>query len=150
VHQVGTPQDVYAWPATLFVAAFVGAMNVIPDVAIGSEGQVALGAERPRLAALAGRGRVTLAIRPEDVVLGRRPPDAPAISLVGAVTKVTFAGREAYYRMDAGEKLEILAHVHRPHDRPLAAVGERLDLALPVGRMHAFGADDGRRIELRP
>ena len=33
VHQVGTPWEVYARPATLFVASFVGAMNVIADAA---------------------------------------------------------------------------------------------------------------------
>ena len=70
VHQIGTPQDIYARPATLFVASFVGAMNVLPDVTIGPRGEVALGAGAPRLAPLAGASRVTLAIRPEDVILG--------------------------------------------------------------------------------
>ena len=32
VHQVGTPWQVYAQPATLFVASFVGAMNVVADL----------------------------------------------------------------------------------------------------------------------
>ena len=38
VHQVGTPWEVYARPATLFVAAFVGAMNVIADLPVGAGG----------------------------------------------------------------------------------------------------------------
>jgi iron(III) transport system ATP-binding protein len=149
VHQIGAPRDIYAQPATLFVASFVGGMNVIPDVAVGPGGDVALGAGAERLPGLAGRGRATLAIRPEDVVVGNHAADGRAISLTGVVTKVTFAGREAYYRVDGGG-VALVAHVYRPHERPLAAVGERVDLALPVGRLHAFAAEDERRIELAP
>jgi ABC-type Fe3+/spermidine/putrescine transport system ATPase subunit len=147
VHQIGTPRDIYAQPATLFVASFVGAMNVVPDVAIGPGGELALGAGAERLTGLAGRGRATLAIRPEDVIVADRATDGPAIALAGVVTKVTFAGREAYYQVDGGGGLELLAHIYRPYERPLAAVGERVSLALPVGRLHAF-ADDESRIEL--
>jgi iron(III) transport system ATP-binding protein len=147
VHQVGTPQDIYARPATLFVASFVGAMNVIPGVTIGPAGEVALGGTAHRLAGLAGRGRATLAIRPEDVIVADGPTDGPAIGLAGVVTKATFAGREAYYRVDGDGGLRLLAHVSRPHERTLAAAGARVDLALPVARLHAFGADDEQRIE---
>ena len=150
VHQLGTPQDIYVKPATLFVAAFVGAMNIIPGVTIGPGGEVALGAGAPRLAGLAGRGRATLAIRPEDVIVADHRTDGMAIRLAGVVTKATFAGREAYYRLDGDGGLRLLAHVSRPHERHLAAVGERLDLALPVARLHAFGADDESRIEMQP
>jgi hypothetical protein len=65
------------------------------------------------------------------------------------VTKATFAGREAYYRVDAGGGLHLVAHVFRPHERHLGGVGDRVELALPVGRLHAFGADDEQRIELQ-
>ena len=44
VHQIGTPWEVYAQPATLFVAAFVGAMNVIENLPVGNGGLVAVGA----------------------------------------------------------------------------------------------------------
>ena len=149
VHQIGPPQDIYAKPATLFVASFVGAMNVIPGVAIGPDGEVALGDGVQRLAGLAGRGRATLAIRPEDVIVEDHAADEPAIALTGVVTKATFAGREAYYRVEGAGGLRLLAHVYRPHERPLAAVGERVELILPAARLHAFAADDESRIELQ-
>jgi ABC-type Fe3+/spermidine/putrescine transport system ATPase subunit len=150
VHQIGAPQDIYARPATLFVASFVGAMNVLPDVAVGPGGEVALGAGAPRLPSLAGRARVTLAIRPEDVVLGDPPAADPGIVLDGVVTKASFAGREAYYRIEVSGDLHLLAHVYRPHERPLAALGERVALTLPVARLHAFDPGDERRIETGP
>src|SRR5258708_23938492 len=82
VHQVGTPWDVYARPATLFVASFVGAMNVIADLPVGSGGTLALGAAPQRLPALADRDRVTLAIRPEDMTLTGPGDDLPDDALV--------------------------------------------------------------------
>jgi ABC-type Fe3+/spermidine/putrescine transport system ATPase subunit len=148
IHQVGTPQDIYARPATLFVASFVSAMNVIPGVTIAPGGEVTLGAGAPRLAGLAGRARATLAIRPEDVAVAEDPADGPAITLGGVVRKATFAGREAYYRVEGDGGLRLLVHVSRPHERRLAAAGDRVDLVLPLARLHVFGADDEARIEI--
>src|SRR5258706_1623064 len=62
VHQVGTPWEVYAQPATLFVAAFVGAMNVVEELPVGPGGALNLGASPRSMPVLAGRNRVTLAI----------------------------------------------------------------------------------------
>ena len=44
---------------------------------------------------------------------------ADALALEGVVDKVTFAGREAYYRVRLDEGPQILAHVHRPERRLL-------------------------------
>ena len=149
VHQVGTPWQVYCEPATLFVASFVGAMNVVADLAVGAGGTLALGAVPQRVARLAGRDRVTLAIRLEDMTVVD-PSDAPADALLldGVVDKVTYAGREAFYRvrLDAGPQID--AHVHRPGRRALEQPGARLRLALPLARLHWFDPASGRRIEV--
>jgi iron(III) transport system ATP-binding protein len=147
VHQIGTPQDIYARPATLFVASFVGAMNVLSDVSVGPSGEVMLGRDGPTPMGLAGHTRVTLAIRPEDVLIETRPPLERAISLPGVVMKATFAGREAYYRVEASDGRQLVAHVARPHERPLTAPGESVTLALPLGRLHVFRPEDERRVE---
>ena len=148
VHQVGTPWEVYARPATLFVASFVGAMNVIASVPVGVDGTLALGAPPRRVPALAGCDYVTLAIRLEDMML-TDPGDAPAdtLALDGVVDRVTFAGREAFYRLRLDEGAQILAHVHRPERRLLEQVGARLRLVLPLARLHLFDPATGRRIE---
>jgi len=149
VHQVGTPWEVYARPATLFVASFVGAMNVIADLAVGAGGTLALGAARLPVPALAGRDRVTLAIRLEDMTLTGPAVDAPsdALALDGAVDKVSFAGREAFYRVRLDEGTQILAHVHRPERRLLEQSGARVRLILPLAHVHLFDPVTGRRIE---
>ena len=92
---------------------------------------------------------MTLAIRLEDMTVVD-PSDAPADALLldGVVDKVTYAGREAFYRvrLDAGPQID--AHVHRPGRRALEQPGARLRLALPLARLHWFDPASGRRIEV--
>ena len=148
VHQVGTPWEVYAQPATLFVASFVGAMNVVANLPVGAGGALSVGAAPRVLPALSGRDRVTLAIRLEDMSLAATEDTVPddALALDGAVDKVSFAGREAFYRvrLDAGPQIQ--AHVHRPERGLLEQAGVRLRLLLPLARLHMFDPATGRRI----
>ena len=61
---------------------------------------------------------------------------------------MTYAGRDAYYRLSGEGLPKILAHVYRPEPAPLIDVGGRLHAAFPLSRLHAFDGADGRRIEL--
>jgi iron(III) transport system ATP-binding protein len=148
VHQVGRPLDVYARPATLFVASFIGAMNVVPDLSVGPGGEIGFGGAGFRIPALAGWPAVTLAIRPEDVVLDGRPDRA--IALNGTVDKVIFAGREAFCRISCGGGVRVLANVYRPDQGQLESAGARIDVSFPVPRLHFFDPADGKRIETGP
>jgi iron(III) transport system ATP-binding protein len=149
VHQVAPPQRIYARPATLFVASFVGTMNVFENLPVGPDGRVTIGGWESTLPALSGRARVTLALRPEDVVLpGQQPGGAAALPLDGTVAKVTYAGREAQYRWVGEGGLELLVHVAHPDAGRLAVAGESLRIALPLARLHAFDPASGTRIEL--
>jgi ABC-type Fe3+/spermidine/putrescine transport system ATPase subunit len=149
VHQVAPPTQVYGHPATLFVASFVGTMNVFERIPVGAGGEVSIGTRTHALPALRGRSQVTLAIRPEDVVRsGHGAVGAASFALEGKVEKVTYAGREAFYRWAGGDGLRVLVHVSRPDTGALAAAGDRLRIELPIGRLHAFDPEDGRRIEV--
>jgi ABC-type Fe3+/spermidine/putrescine transport system ATPase subunit len=143
VHQVDSPEAVYARPATLFVASFVGAMNLVPA------GGDAPGALAPAALPERLRGRpATLAIRPEEVVVdGAGDVPGGAIALDGTVEKVTYAGREAYCHVRAEGGLRLLAHLYRPDARRLGLAGAPIRLLLPHDRLHVFDPADGRRIE---
>jgi putative spermidine/putrescine transport system ATP-binding protein len=68
LHQVASPSELYARPATLFAAQFIGSMNLISGTVNGGTLEAGL----IRLPAPGLRdGAVTLAIRPEDIQLGR-------------------------------------------------------------------------------
>jgi iron(III) transport system ATP-binding protein len=152
VHQVGTPWEVYARPATLFVASFVGAMNVIADLPVGAGGALSLDAASRPVPVLASHDRATLAIRLEDMTVAGMSDDVPddALALDGVVDKVTFAGREAFYRVRLNAGPQILAHVHRPERRLLEQTGARVRLMLPLAHLHWFDPVTERRIEATP
>ena len=147
VHQVASPREIYARPATLFVGTFVGAMNVLPDLAPAADGTIAIGTTPARLAPLAGRARATLGIRPEDIEIASVPM-GDAFNVVATVDKVTYAGSVAFYRLRADDGLRLHAHVYRPDPDALHAVGARVVTALPFNRLHAFDAASGERIAL--
>jgi multiple sugar transport system ATP-binding protein len=84
LQQVGTPTEVYSWPANLFVAQFVGSpiMNVV-DCSIqetgsttnvrlnGMQSAFVFGAEVVRRIASAERDNIALGVRPEAVLIER-------------------------------------------------------------------------------
>ncbi len=148
VHQVAPPREIYGRPATLFVGAFVGSMNVLDRVPVGAGGDISIGAGRCNVPALAGRSEVTLAVRPEDVAPTGHESDARAsIRLDGTVDKVTYAGPEAFYRWTDGAGLRLLVHVFRPDARTPVEAGP-MQIEIPISRLHAFDPGDGRRIEV--
>jgi ABC-type Fe3+/spermidine/putrescine transport system ATPase subunit len=147
VHQVGTPYEIYVHPLTLFVASFVGAMNLLGDLPLGPAGELGLGS-RPRLGGLRGHGRVMAAVRPEDVMLAEAgTADPTSLLLDGTVEKVSFVGREALYRVRTPDGLALTAHVHRPQRQLLESEGAALHVRIPVDRLHLFEPQTGRRIE---
>ncbi len=88
IEQVGTPMEVYAAPANLFVAGFIGspAMNMIPaEITSSCRGSRVLAAGvslplDPRNAmALTPGMKAVFGIRPEDIAVLPPGADAPAI-----------------------------------------------------------------------
>ena len=142
IEQIGTPDEVYHSPASLFVAGFIGAptMNLIPARRAG-DGLALDGVVVVPLPGAAPPGAdLVFGLRPEDVDVARgtAPPgaiDVPAIVEVieplGADTLVftTVAGHPVAARV-------------RPDIRP--APGEALNLRFDLARMHLFDARTGR------
>jgi ABC-type Fe3+/spermidine/putrescine transport system ATPase subunit len=100
VEQHGTPLDIYYRPRTLFLADFVGAVNLVPgtvrevrgDDVVVAFGDRAVTVRRPgRLDLAPGRG-VHLCVRPEALAL--RPPsaDPDGVRLPGVVARRAFLG----------------------------------------------------------
>ncbi len=73
--QNGKPADIYDRPATPFVASFIGSMNFLREAVKVDNGCYRIGNQELRIAnengsrALPAGKRVTLAIRPEDIVI---------------------------------------------------------------------------------
>jgi putative spermidine/putrescine transport system ATP-binding protein len=94
MEQVGTPFEIYNFPATAFVASFVGTLNVLQATVVDpARGEVSISGQLVRLAKgfEGGRGQeVRVAIRPEMGSLGDRPQEWSRLS--GKVVDVSFLG----------------------------------------------------------
>jgi putative spermidine/putrescine transport system ATP-binding protein len=95
VEQIGTPSEIYNFPATPFVASFVGTLNLVPAGVIDpATGRVSVGGQEIRTSkaitdARAG-DRITLALRPEGIGLGEGDPGEN--QLRGTIDDISFLG----------------------------------------------------------
>ncbi|MFD0257859.1 ABC transporter ATP-binding protein [Kitasatospora indigofera] len=91
LEQCATPSELYARPATAFVAEFVGTMSRIPCVRSG-EGVEVLGRRHPVDGEIPADGELHVLVRPENVGLtpaANGPALVVAASFLGAVTRLT-------------------------------------------------------------
>jgi len=74
LQQVGTPDDVYHFPANLFVADFIGnpKVNLLEGVVNGDD-SIDLGAFNLQTKTYGVRGDVVVAVRPEDIAISTTP-----------------------------------------------------------------------------
>lgn len=129
--QVGTPFEIYNRPATRFVAQFVGTLNLLDasllDAAAGRVGlgdlSVALNRELP------GRtgDRVSLALRPETVALGRKGEGS--VVLPGHIAEVHFLGSVIRVRVAVAGQFVSLDTFNQP-DRPPPSVGTPVEVSI--------------------
>jgi iron(III) transport system ATP-binding protein len=101
--QQGTPLEVYHKPATPFVASFIGSMNFLANAVKEGGGSFRIGEVGLQVANgyqnISPGERVTVAFRPEDVVV-RRPGDAGTNLLTAQVHDLEFRG--PLYRVTLG------------------------------------------------
>src|SRR5687768_14841189 len=146
VEQAGSPTDVYASPANLFVAGFIGspAMNMLPSQLAGGSiamAGVSLPLDRLDGMALTPGTKVTFGIRPEDIAV--LTPGARAAATVDAdVTMVEPLGAE-YLLSFALNGHELVAKIV---GRTLPNVGDRLRFAFNMEHAHVFDAATGRSL----
>ncbi|GAA5042651.1 iron(III) transport system ATP-binding protein [Thermocatellispora tengchongensis] len=141
VRQVGTPEEIYQEPADVFVADFVGTVNVLPGrAAPGANGtaQVWLDGLGLPLVVPAGAGLdgdVRLTVRPERIVV-HPSSGAPADAVNVVTVKVrsrAFLGDHYRYVADLGER-ELVVRTLAPVDH-----GSELIVELPPDAIRVFG-----------
>jgi ABC-type sugar transport system ATPase subunit len=144
IHQVGPPALLYERPATVDVAAFIGApaMNLVAGRVVMDRGRPAFRASGRVLAPLPAsaavlEGRpVTLGVRPTDVVVS-----ANGDGLAGSIDAVQPSGPAQMLRLTLADGWLFTAVVPA---RPLLAPGIERRFTLAPDRLHLFGPD-GRR-----
>lgn len=99
VVQIGTPDEIYRSPATEFVANFIGRSNILTGTATGMYVETAFGSLPMSRAA---NGAVSLAVRPEQIML-EPDPDGPAV-----ITGREFRGHDQIYWVQEGERCMVV------------------------------------------
>jgi multiple sugar transport system ATP-binding protein len=143
LQQIGKPRELYERPKNVFVAGFIGspAMNLLdlPVVDGGVEfGDAEIAVERHTLGE-AHDDRVTVGVRPEDLVLGEH-------GLRVEVDVVEELGADAFVygtALLAGEEHLITARVDGSAP-PIK--GQTLHFTARPGRIHVFSRHDGHRL----
>jgi putative spermidine/putrescine transport system ATP-binding protein len=137
LEQLGPPDEVYARPATTFVARFLGA-NVLHGQIVGLELITPLGRETVDAHATNGDCAVNVAVFPERVILTEDP------SGCGIVKLAKFLGTHYEYTVDiAGDAVEVVA---APAMAPLHG-GVHVRAHVEPWDWHLFN-EDGRRLDV--
>ena len=123
IQQVGAPAEVYARPATRFVADFVGSSNVLT----------------PEMSRRFGGPEAWASLRPEALRLGS--PEGAAVA--GTVAASRYLGAATRLLVDlgaatAGEAREVAVLV--PGGQAVPPVGARVGLAWDQGALHVMAA----------
>jgi multiple sugar transport system ATP-binding protein len=146
IEQVGTPHEVFAKPANVFVASFIGTpqMNLV-EAELASvtkdRASLTLGGQRislgvnPAVAGLSS-GKVTVGIRPrafQVVAAGAKDSLAATAELIEPMGAETLV----HARMASGSEIRVVV----PRDKRVKA-GENLHLVPDAAQTHVFGADE--------
>jgi putative spermidine/putrescine transport system ATP-binding protein len=127
LEQLAAPTEVYAQPATAFVAEFVGLTNRVPAVVDDGAARV-LGVRVPLVDPTTAPGPVTALVRPE--ALGVDADDAAAAGpLTGTVVANSFLGAVSRVSVDVGEAGTLVAQLPTA-EAARHAVGTRVRLTL--------------------
>jgi len=119
VEQIGTPEEIYHAPATVFVAGFIGNANLIP-VRLSGGAVLVDGVRVAAAPAIPDGGAATLMVRPEQVRVSAEPRDG---SIAATVESVAFQGPVVRLGLRTAAGTEIVAH---GHDGTRFAVGSQV------------------------
>ena len=139
--QIGTPQELYIQPNSLFVAHFIGESNFLEGYIAVGNGTVELelrgGLKVKAISSGIKQGeRIVLAIRPEVCVMkkGHEPVEN---GFWGKIEKVTFEGTFIRYeiRLENADRFII----NKPSlTEEWVSVGEEVTITYPIEKAHVF------------
>ena len=135
IEQVGTPDDLYVRPASLFVAGFIGSppMNQLAGQAV--DGAVRIG--EVSLPATGVDGAVTIGLRPEHLRFD-------GAGLPGRIIQIEPMGREVLYVVETGLGL---IRVLEQGASPCHAIGEAVHVTFSPSDSLVFDGASERLIE---
>ncbi|HBS47916.1 TPA: spermidine/putrescine ABC transporter ATP-binding protein [Candidatus Dependentiae bacterium] len=133
IEQIGTPKEIYEFPASRFVATFVGNTNIIEGILhvrdnlvwleVENLGSLFLDVPNKKSWFISGR-RIFLSLRPEKILISKKEKEGFSNHLTGKVINVVYQGRFTQYqvRLKNGKLLTVFEQneEHFPQEDILA------------------------------
>ena len=139
IEQLGTPDELYAVPQTLFVASFIGSppMNLLKIDEVTGESAFGLHS------AARASGAITLGVRAEHLTLTSPSASSSTWAISGFVGLVEPTGKDRIVRLvsDSGHAVTFRCEVE---DTP--SPGARVTVHCPPSLVHAYSQVTGRRV----
>jgi spermidine/putrescine transport system ATP-binding protein len=131
VEQIGTPEEIYQNPSSVFVAGFIGMANLLPVTVNGREGDATIatfaGAHRmsvPDEVGITPGSDATLMVRPERVQLSAAEPTGARVGVPATVLDLVFQGPVVRVALAASDGSDVVAHVGPDDDLPALRPGD--------------------------
>ena len=139
IMQIGTPQEIYAYPVNRFVADFIGKANFIRGHVTGMRPENELEIEImgkkiivPVQKDVFKEGAdVLLVLRPESVKLESKKPD----TLTGIIREAVYLGSQMVYEVDMAENI-ITVEIANPQEHVVFDTGEEVTLTFQEKNLH--------------
>ena len=130
VEQIGTPEEIYSRPASVFVAGFIGSANLLPG-SVADATNVQLDAGGRVMVPSTGGGNagepVTVMIRPERLNATNIPIEGRSVA--GTINDVIFEGSSIRLIVHLADRTEMMATVDADDDLPPLAQGAPITLS---------------------
>ncbi len=136
IQQIGTPEEIYNEPNTVFVADFIGDSNIFDGKMTGKKCVNFCGADFECLDDMAVGAKVDVVVRPEDIIM----TTAEEGTITGVVVSVIFKGMNYEIIVESGDN-EIVIHSTRN-----AQVGSTIGMCLEPDGIHVILAETNRNI----
>ena len=131
IQQIGTPEEIYNEPNTVFVADFIGESNIFNGKMSGKKVVRFCGAEFPCLDDFPVGSDVDVVVRPEDIIM-----TAPEYGQIkGYVHAVVFKGMHYEITVESGENEIVMRSTKN------AVLGDRLGLNIEPDGIHVIPSD---------
>jgi iron(III) transport system ATP-binding protein len=135
IEQIGTPHEVYAQPATPFVADFIGMANITPGKITAADANgvtveyLGITSQKKNITNLHAGDECKVVTRPEGLKLGRTG------MVPCKVVSSVFMGESQDYVVDAGGN-KIQVKEYNPINKEVFAAGADAFLTIDVDSMH--------------
>ena len=113
IRQVGVPHDVYEFPNSRYVAQFIGSINLFDGIVVEQEAdhvliethEIDCRCQATHAGALPLGSNVTLAIRPEKIMISLAKPDYQYNWTRGVIQEIAYLGDVSIYyiKLDSGK-----------------------------------------------